>query len=209
MSLSLEQVFRGLAGRMVGLPGAELAVSPAHGWTLTLVPVAGEPGPWGAAWMLVAGSAGMIGCAMLFTGLAGLFRAPGWLRAFALEWFVVALLWAPAALAASVAPGGGGPAAELYDGLGDPPAGRWAALGLALVLLWLSAGPIGRRSVAVGRAWMRADGREFRRRLARVTAVWPGLVALAGLGAVARWAHSPVAAAWLLVVLFVLHQRVD
>ena len=92
--------------------------------------------------------------------------------------------------------GGGGPLSELYGRLGDPQAGRWTAALLGVLALAIVAGTASRQAVAVGRAWMRADAVEFRRRLVRVTAGWPGAASLVALGVVGGWASS----VWLLVV---------
>ncbi len=209
LALAADQALRMAVGRLAGAPPSSLALAPERGWTLVLVPGAGDSGPWVGAGMVAAGTAGMVAAALLLAGLVARFRAPGWLRAFALELYVVALLWTPTALAGAVAPGGRGPAAELYAGLGEPPAGRWAALGLALVLLVLAAGPIGRRTLSVARAWIRVDGPAFRRRAVRVTAGWPAVAALAGLGLVAGWAPSPLLALWLAAVLAALTWRIE
>jgi hypothetical protein len=137
-----------------------------------------------------------------------LVRAAGWLRGLALGGLVVALVWVPTALAASLLPRGAGPAATLYRSLGDPPAGRWAALALAVLLMALLAGPLSRAALGTARGWMRADAADFRRRLVRVVAGWPAAgataVLLAGAGG---WGRTAWAAVWSLLVLATLHVR--
>jgi hypothetical protein len=157
--------------------------------------------------VVATGTAAVIIMALLLAALTNATRSAGWLRGFSLAWVVVALLWVPAALAAGSARRGAGPAADLYRRLGTPQAGRWTAVALSLVVLVLVAGAVSARAVAVGRAWIRADGLAFRRRLVRVTAGWPAVVALVALGSYADWAKSPWLAVFPVAVLAALHWR--
>jgi hypothetical protein len=134
-------------------------------------------------------------------------RVSGWLRVLVLELAVIGLLWLPTALAFALVPNGGGPMAQLYRQLGEPQAGRWAAGGLALLLLWLLAGVASRRALATGGRWMRTDAPQFRRRLVRVVAAYPAALALAAHALVAGWAAGAWAAAWSAVIVTVLTAR--
>jgi hypothetical protein len=208
LSHGLDQVMRGAAGSALGVPFRGLDIGAAPPWTV--VAVQGSTAGLGAGgWTLVllSGTAANLVGALLFLAAASVFRVPGWLRGFALAWVEVALLWLPASLAAAALPGGGGPVAELYRHLGTPQAGRWTAAALSLLLLVIVAGPGATLALDVARGWMRADALEFRRRLVRVTAGWPGAIAVTALGLGAGWAGSP----WLLpaplAVLAVLHLR--
>jgi hypothetical protein len=197
LSLALDQIVRGAAGALVGVPFFGVWIDPAHNYTLQAVQgQAAGVGGWGWSFVVLSGTPVLLVLALAFHALVGALRSPGWLRGLSLGWVVVALLWIPASLAAAALPGGGGPVAELYLRLGDPQAGRWTAAALGLLGLFLAAGAASERAVAVGRAWMRADAVEFRRRLVRVSAGWPGAAALMALGVGAGWAGS----AWLLVV---------
>jgi hypothetical protein len=198
-TIALDQAARGWAGALVGVPFEGLVLSPLHVVTV-LQGRAGPPTAWGWTFMLLSGP---VALALVATGthlVAGLLRTAGWLRSLALEWVVVALLWLPTALAAAALPKGGGPVAELYAQLGDPQAGRWGALALALLLLWLLAGVVSSRAVAVGRSWMRTDGLEFRRKLVRVVAGYPAAVALGALAIVSGWMAPAWCAGWLVLV---------
>jgi hypothetical protein len=159
-----------------------------------LVPLAAE----------LAGSAVVIAAGVVLYGIVALVRAPGWLRVTALAALVIAVLWLPTSLAAA-AVGGAGPVGALYARLGDPPAGRWASPALGVLLLLLLAGSLTAAAVGTGRAWVRADGRDFRRRLVRVVAGWPAMVAI-GVVAV-HWAWTPWFAWWPVAVMTLLMVR--
>jgi len=197
LSIAVDQATRGLVGSLVGVPFRGLELSAANRWTVAALqgPTAAL-GPWGLAFMVLTGPVAALLLAAALHGLVTVMRSPGWLRGLSLAWIIVTLLWLPVALAAAVLPGHGGPVAELYDRLGDPRAGRWTAVLLAFVVLIVIGGIIAERAVAVGRSWMRADGLEFRRRLVRVTAGWPGATAAAALAFGAGWAPT----AWSLVI---------
>lgn len=206
VTIALEQAVRGGSGTLVGVPFQGLVLSPLY----VVKVLQGRPGPltaWGWTLMLLSGPV-VLGFVAIGTHfVAGRFRTAGWLRSLALEWVVLALLWLPTAFAAAALPNGGGPVAELYARLGDPQAGRWAALALALLLLWLLAGVVSNRAVAVGRSWMRTDGLEFRRKLVRVVAGYPGAAALGALAIVAGWMAPAWCIAWLVLAFAALMLR--
>jgi hypothetical protein len=131
-------------------------------------------------------------------------RTPAWLRVLALEMLAFAWLRLPALLVAGAAHGRG-PVADLYARLGDPQAGRWPVAFLAVLALVASATLVASRTVEVGRTWMRVDGRQFRRRVARVLGGYPALAALAGWSVVMPWAAPVWVAVWLLLTLSALH----
>lgn len=197
VSLAVDQLARGVVGVMFGVPMGPLSITSRDLYTLHVAHGSlAALGPWSFTCVLLAGSLAVFAGALALYGATSALRSPGWLRGFSLAWLVVALVWVPGALAAATVPGGAGPAAELYGRLGGPQAGRRAVAALALILLALAAGPVAERAVATGRAWMRADGLGFRRRLVRVTAGWPGVAAALALGLGAGWAGTR----WLIVV---------
>lgn len=152
----------------------------------------------------LAGSVGVIVAGVLLYGLVAIVRAPAWLRATALSALVIATVWVPTALAAAVS-SSTGPIGVLYASLGDPPAGRWAAPTLGLLLFALLAGPLTGSAVRTARTWMRADGLEFRRRLVRVVAGWPAVVVIGVLAF--QWAWTPWFAWWPVAVMVLLMVR--
>jgi hypothetical protein len=197
MSIAVDQLVRGLVGSAAGVPFRGLEVSAANRYAVVaLQGSTASLGPWGWAFMLLTGPLVVVLLAVALHALVGIMRAPGWLRGLSLAWILVALLWLPVALASAALPGPGGPVAELYAHTGDPRAGRWTAVALAVLVLGVVGGAIAERAVAVGRSWMRADSVEFRRRLVRVTAGWPGVTATAVLAFGAGWAPT----AWALVI---------
>lgn len=205
LCVAADQVARGLLGSMLGVPFRGLEISAAGRY----LPVAQQGattslGPGGFALMVLGGAAMMVGLAFALYALVRTIHAAGWLRGLALAWITVALLWLPAALAIAVVPAGRGPVRELYARLGEPMAGRWTALALGVFVLVLSAGVVSRCAVAIGRAWMRADGLEFRRRLVRVTAGWPSVTALLAMSYVVGWAPAPWALLLPVAVLVAL-----
>ncbi len=208
VSVAVDQAMRGLLGMVLGSPLRGFALDPAHAWLPVIVqgPVAGQT-VGGVALVALAGAVVIPLVALGLTLLLSSGRSWGWLQGFALVWLVVGALWLPTALAAAALPGSSGPVAELYARLGDPTAGRWTALALGTVLLGLVAGPVSGVAVSVGRRWMRADAPEFRRRLVRVVAGWPGLVAAVALLAVVNGARSPWLVPWPLAVLAAFHIR--
>jgi hypothetical protein len=206
LAIACEQVVRGGAGTVVGVPFVGLELSPRY-VVRAVQGRSGSLGPGAWAFVVLAGTVALLAGALAVHFAVGLLRASGWLRSLALELAVIALLWPPTALVAAALPGGGGPVAELYGRLGDPQAGRWAAGALALVLLWLVGRAVSTRAVAVGRAWMRADAIEFRRRLVRVVAGYPAAAGLVAAVLVSGWMAPGWIAAWAGLVLAVLMAR--
>ena len=207
LSFALDQLLRGSIGALVGVPWHGVRLSPESSWTIVAVQGSASGVPAGGiALMLLAGAAVLPLIAWGLVGLALAFRSSGWLRSFALSWLAVACIWGPTELAAA-ALGGAGPAAELYARLGEPQAGRWAALGLGIAVMLLIAEPLSRWAVTVGGAWMRADSLEFRRRLVRAVAGWPGACAAFALLLSAGWDRTPWALLWPGVVLVTLQVR--
>ena len=208
VTVALDQLLRGLVGAAMGIAWRGITLVAAPGWVPVVVQGPGTPATiGGVALVALAGAAAAPLLALGLASASTAFRGSGWLRGFALAWLVVAFLWLPTALAAAAVPSGAGPVAELYQRLGEPQAGRRAALALGLVLLGLVAGPLSGAAIGVGRSWMRADGVEFRRRLVRVVAGWPGLVATGALLGLMGWARTPWLAPWPLAVLAALHLR--
>jgi hypothetical protein len=203
LALAVEELARAGVAVLSGARWLGLSLSQLQTLTASVERPA-NPGAFTTAGVALGGPLAVVACGLLAAAALRYSRAAGWARALLLEFVVLSLMWVPTALAAGALPGGSGPVAELYRELGEPQAGRWAALALALVALRLMAAPAAARAVATGRAWMRADGREFRRRLVRVVAGYP---LLAGLGAVvlaAGWMAPAAAAVWLGLVLAAL-----
>jgi hypothetical protein len=206
VSLAVDQLARALAVALLGVPVGPVALSDRFQLAVLHGPL-DRIGPWGFTVVVLAGTVAVVGLSLLLAAASSAMRSPGWLRGFALVWVVVALLWIPAALAAASVRRGAGPVADLYRRLGTPRSGRWTAAALAVLVLILVAGPIATRAVAVGRAWIRADGLGFRRRLVRVTAGWPAVVAMLALGVGAGWASSPWLALFLVAMMAALQWR--
>jgi hypothetical protein len=205
-AIAVEQAVRGAAGSLAGVGWRGLAVAPP--FYLPRAVLDGAPAT-PLSWLGVALGGPLVlaaGGVLLYAALS-LFRASGWLRSLVLSLAVLGVFWLPTELVAGALPGGGGPIAELYASLGNPPAGRWGTAALGSLLLWWLAGYAARRAVATGRSWMRADGVEFRRRLIRVVAGYPAALALAGAAAAQGWMPVGVAAVWGLMVLGMLMIR--
>lgn len=196
-AVAIDQAIRLAAAGAVGIPAGGLALSagparlPAVQW--------GEwsaVAPLAAAAVVLSGSLLLVPAAAALDGLVRLVRAPGLLRGLSLELVLVALAWWPAALFAAAFASSGGPVGELYQRIGGPKAGRWATLGLGVLVLVLVAGPAAGRAVAVAGAWMRTDGRGFRQRLVRTVAGYPVALALLGLTLQGNWLPAAAAVAW-------------
>jgi hypothetical protein len=202
---ALDAAVRGGVWVLAGAQWSGLVLGPYY-----TAELAGTGPTSGAGWDLVGSLGGPVALLCLPLGahvVIEKLRVSGWLRVLMLELAVIGLLWLPTTLAFAVVPGGGGPMAQLYQQLGEPQAGRWAAGGLALLLLWLLAGVASRRALATGGRWMRTDAPQFRRRLVRVVAAYPAALALAAQALVAGWAAEVWAAAWAVVTVTVLTAR--
>ena len=199
LALGADAVVTGIAGSLAGFRWTTLGLAPS--FTLR-AELATEGSHAAALWavMLLAGPVGSALLALAVQLLVESVRAPAWLRVFALELLAFAWLRCPALLAAGTAHGRG-PVADLYTRLGEPEAGRWPVAFLAVLALAAAAALVAGRTVAVGKTWMRVDGRQFRRRVSRVLGGYPVLAALAGWSAVMPWAAPGWMALWLLLTL--------
>jgi hypothetical protein len=203
LALAVDAVVAGAAGSLAGVPWRGLSLS--QSFILRPVQDAG-PLPPAALWVLVV-AAGPVGSAAVGLAahlLAEATRAAAWLRVAALEGASFALLRLPALVFAGVAPGSRSLADDLYARLGEPQSGRWPLAPLAVLALGGAAALVSSRTIATGREWMRVDGRDFRRRLVRVLAGYPSLVALAIWCVLAPWAGPVWMAGWLLLTLISL-----
>ena len=202
LALAADAVVSGAAGSLAGFDWIGLSVSPAY---LLRAEVATEgshaPALW--AFALLAGPLAAALVALAAHLLVELVRSPAWLRVLALELLAFAWLRLPALLVAA-AVGGRGPVPDLYARLGEAKAGRWPVALLALLTLAGTGALVAGRTVAVGRTWMRVDGRQFRRRVSRVLGGYPVVAALAGWSVLVPWAAPGWMAAWLLLTLSAL-----
>jgi hypothetical protein len=202
LALATDAVVAGCASSLTGFRWLGLSLAP----SFTLRADVGTDGSHPAALWAVALLAGPVGSALIALVvhlLVESVRSPAWLRVLALEFLAFAWLRLPALLAAGAA-GGRGPVADLYARLGEPEAGRWPVALLACLALAAAAAVVASRTVAVGRTWMRVDGRPFRRRVARVLGGYPALVALAGWSVVMPWAAPGWMGFWLVLTLSAL-----
>ena len=199
LALAADAVVTGVAGSLAGFHWNGLALSSSFMPVTDLV-ANGEAA--GALWVvaLLAGPLVTALIAFLVHGLVESTRAPAWLRVFVLELLAFAWLRVPALLAAGAARGPG-PVADLYARLGEAQVGRWPVAFLALVTLAAAAAVVSGRAVAVGRSWMRVDGRQFRRRVARVLGGYPAVAALAGWSLLMPWATPFWIVLWLTLTL--------
>jgi hypothetical protein len=188
------------AGLLAGFPWQGAVLEPPFGLPAVRQSVASPSGVWASAAILLAGPVATLVVGSAFHLLTGGFRAPAWLRAVGFEMFAVACLRFPILFLAAGVHGGRGQLAALYERLGEPESGRWAAIALGAVVLWGAATLVSSRALALAREWLRIDGRTFRRRAVRLVATYPALVAL---GAYA--VQSPlVPAVWLAACLVLL-----
>lgn len=197
--LALEAVVEFGLGPVVGSGVARLVLEPPFGLP-EVVPGAGPAlpnGPWAWAGLLLAGPLATMLAGAAVHAVAEAFQAAAWLRALAFEAFAFAWLRLPLLMLAAGLPGGRGSLARLYEHLGEPESGRWAAIALGLVLLWGIASLVAWRAVEVGRGWLRVDGRTFRRRVVRVVAAYPFVIATAAYALV----RPTLPPGWLLVAL--------
>lgn len=167
--------------------------------------IEGQPIPWSLA--VIGLNVGVPVLSSVVFVVMNAMRTAAWLRAVVLVTSIVGLGWLPSALIIGALPGGEGPVAALYQRLGDPQAGRWTAAGLGLVAWVVLSGVASRRAVAIGRAWMRVDAAEFRRRLVRVVAGWPLAAAVAVLAVGQGWARTPLILLWIAAAVAVLQLR--
>ncbi len=202
--LAADAVVSGAAGSLTGFRWSGLTFAS----SFTLRPNLATDGSHPAALWAIALLTGPLVVALLglvVQLLVEAARSPAWLRVLALELLAFAWLRLPALLVAGAAGGRGrGPVADLYARLGEPEAGRWPVALLAILALAAAAGLVASRTVAVGRTWMRVDGRQFRRRVSRVLGGYPALAALAGWSLVMPWAGTGFMVVWLLLTLSAL-----
>ncbi len=199
LALALEALAQAGAGGLLGVGSPAVRMEPPFVLpSLVLGPgAAGTQGPWGWAATLLAGP----GVALLAGSLAHLLaeglQAAAWLRVVAFEAFAFAWLRLPLLVLSAGIPGGRGSLAGLYERLGEPESGRWAAVALGLVILWGAARLVSWRAVEVARQWLRADGRVFRRRAVLLLAGYPFVLATAAFAL-----ERPTAPlAWLVAAL--------
>ena len=202
LALAADAVVAGAVSSLAGFHWDGLSLAP----SFTLRADVTLDGSHGAALWAVALLVGPVAAAciaLVFQLLIESMRSPAWLRVLALEMLAFAWLRFPALLAGGAAHGRG-PVAELYARLGEPEAGRWPVGLLAVLALAAAAAVVASRTVEVGRTWMRVDGRQFRRRVARVLGGYPVLAALAGWSLVMPWAAPGWMVVWLILSLSTL-----
>jgi len=198
-ALAADAVAGGIASSLAGFHWLGLSLSGAYVVRADLAADGSHP----AVLWTIALVAGPVLSALLALGIhlvVESVRSPAWLRVLALEMFAFAWLRVPLLLAAG-AVHGQGPVADLYARLGEPEAGRWPVGLLALLALAAASAVVAARTVAVGKSWMRVDGRQFRRRISRVLGGYPIVAVLAGWSVVMPWAAPGWMAAWLLLTL--------
>jgi len=204
---AFEALVQGGVGAAVGFPWQGVVLSPPFGLPSVRQGVEGLHGPGGWALLLLAGPLVGLAVGAAAHGLAEALAAPGWVRALAFEGFAIAWLRLPLLVLAAGLRRGSGPLSELYDRLGEPESGRWAALGLGVIILWGVSALVARRAVALGRDWLRVDGVEFRRRLVWIVAGYPFLATTAAFALVEPLGPVSWVAAGLLLVMAALAIR--
>jgi hypothetical protein len=205
--LAVENLAQGCAGALGGFATQGVTFPPPFGLPVVGQALSGEHTAWSWAGLLLAGPAAALGVGLLAHLLAEVIGAPAWLRVLAFETFAIAWLRLPLLILAAGLPGGSGPLATLYERLGEPESGRWAAIGLGLLALWGIAGLVASRAIAVGRSWLRVDGPVFRRRLVRLLAGYPFVVAGAAFVFERSFETVPWTVAGLVLVVVVLTVR--
>jgi len=205
--LALESLAQGGAGALAGFPWRSIAIEPPYGLPLVRIDLQGTHDPWSWSVFLLAGPIAVTLAATALHLFAEGVQAPAWLRAVGFESFAIAWLRLPLLTFAAGIPGGRGPVATLYERLGEPESGRWAAIALGLVILWGVAALVAWRAVALGREWLRVDGLGFRRRLVRLVAAYPVLLATAAYSLERPLAPAGWLAAGLVLVLGALTLR--
>lgn len=205
--LAVENLAQGGAGSLGGFAAQGIAFPPPFGLPVVQQSLAGEHGAWSWAGLLLAGPAAALAVGLGAHLLAEAISAPAWLRVLAFEAFAIAWLRLPLQVVAAGVPGGSGPLATLYERLGEPESGHWAAIGLGLLALWGIARLVGSRAVAVGRSWQRVDGLVFRRRLVRLLAGYPFAVGTAAFVFERSFGTVPLVAGGLVLVVVALTVR--
>ena len=205
--LALDALVQGGAGAAAGFPWLGVAIAPPFGLPAVHQGLEGPHGPGAWAVFLLSGPLAGLAAGAAAHALAEALVVPGWLRALAFEAFALAWLRLPLLVLAAGLRGGGGPLAALYERLGEPESGRWAALGLGALILWGVSALVARRVVALGRDWLRVDGVEFRRRLVRIVAGYPFAAATAAFALVEPSRPVVWVAAGLLLVMACLAIR--
>lgn len=180
--LAVETLAQGGAGALVGFGPPRFLFEPPFGLPRLDVgqAAAAVHGAWPWAALLLAGPAAALLAGTVAHLLAETLQAPPWLRTIGFEVFAFAWLRLPLLTVSAGTPGGRGSLAQLYERLGEPESGRWAAIALGLVIAWGVAALVARRAVALGREWLRSDGRAFRRRAVLLVAGYPFVLATAG-----------------------------
>ena len=204
---ALEALVQGGAGAAAGFAWLGVTLTPPFGLPAVRQGLEGLHGA--GAWAVLLLSGPMVGLAAGAAAhlLAEALAAPGWLRAIGFEVFALAWLRLPLLVLAAGLRRGGGPVAALYERLGEPESGRWAALGLGLVILWGVSAFVAQRAVALGRDWLRVDGVEFRRRLVRIVAGYPFVASTAAFALVQPLGPVVWMAVGLLLVMACLAVR--
>jgi hypothetical protein len=205
--LALESLAEGGAGALGGFATQGVAFPPPYGLPVVRQSLSGEHAAWSWAGLLLAGPAAALAVGFGAHFLAEALGAPAWLRVLAFEAFAIAWLRLPLLIVAAGVPGGSGPLATLYERLGEPESGRWAAVGLGLLAFWGIARLVASRAVAAGRSWLRVDGLGFRRRLVRVLAGYPFAVASAAFVFERSFGTVPWVVAGLVLVVVALTVR--
>jgi hypothetical protein len=208
LMLAVEGLAQGGVGALGGFTAHGIALPPPFGVPLVRQELTGYHTAWSWAALLLAGPAAAVAVGLGVHLLAEAFGAPAWLRVLAFEAFAIAWLRLPLQFLAAGLPGGGsGPLATLYDRLGEPESGRWAAVALGLLVLWGSARLVGTRSITMGRTWLRADGVGFQRRLVRLLAAYPFVVASVAFATVRPFGTVPLVVVGLGLVVAALTVR--
>ena len=205
--LAIENLAQGGAAALGGFVTHGVVFPPPYGLPVVGQSLSGEHTAWSWAGLFLAGPAAVLAVGLLAHLLAEVIGAAAWLRVLAFETFAIAWLRLPLLIVAAGVPGGSGPLATLYERLGEPESGRWAAIGLGLLALWGIARLVGSRAVLVGRSWLRVDGGEFRRRLVRLMAGYPFVAASAAFVFERSFGNVPWVAAGLVLVVVVLTVR--
>jgi hypothetical protein len=205
--LAVENLAQGGAGVLGGFAAQGLAFPPPFVLPVVRQSLAGEHAVWSWALLLLAGPAAALAVGLGAHVFAEAVGAPAWIRVLAFEAFAVAWLRLPLLIVAAGIPEGSGPLATLYERLGEPESGRWAAIGLGLLAFWGITRWVGSRAVLVGRSWLRVDGLGFRRRLVRVLAGYPFAVASAAFVFERSLGTVPWTVAGLVLVVLALTFR--